>query len=197
LSPARKSPEIPSSAQDGAETDEELMARFCQGDSRAFDVLFARYHRAVHAYLFRMLGNRAASEDLTQATFLSLVRARGRFIPGNRVRPWIYAIATNAARDSLRRRKPEELTPEGELPQDASSDSPGPRDAGLERRVHQALSMLPEAQREAIMMHRFEGLSFGEIAEALGLTESAVKVRAHRGYERLRELLQDLKEDAR
>jgi len=173
------------------------MTRFCQGDSRAFDALFARYHRAVHAYLFRMLGNRAASEDLTQATFLSLVRARGRFIAGHRFRPWLYAIATNAARDHLRRRRPEELTPEGELPRDAVSEGPGPKDAGLEKRVHQALALLPEAQREAIVMHRFEGLSFGEISEALGLTESAVKVRAHRGYERLRTLLADLKEDAR
>lgn len=172
------------------------MTRFCQGDARAFELLFSRYHRAVHAYLFRMLGNRSAAEDLAQATFLSLVRARGRFIQGNRFRPWIYAIATNAARDWMRRRRPEDLTEEGELPAGAVADTAAPRDLGLERRVHQALGQLPEAQREAIIMHRFEGLSFAEIAEALGLTESAVKVRAHRGYERLRELLADLKEGA-
>ena len=172
------------------------MTRFCQGDARAFDALFSRYHRAVHAYVLRMVGSRAAAEDLTQATFLSLVRARGRFLAGHRFKPWLYAIATNAARDTLRRRKPEELTEEGELPAGAVAENAGPRDAGLERRVHQALARLPEAQREAILMHRFEGLSFGEIAEALSLSESAVKVRAHRGYEKLRELLVDLKGEA-
>jgi len=172
------------------------MTRFQQGDARAFDALFSRYHRAIHAYLFRLVGTRATAEDLTQATFLSLVRARGRFLTGHRVKPWIYAIATNAARDGIRRRKPEDLTAEGELPADAVAETPGPRDAGLELRVRQALMLLPEAQREAILMHRFEGLSFKEISEALGVSESAVKVRAHRGYEKLRELLADLKEVA-
>src|SRR4051812_40994567 len=99
-----------------AETDEDLMERFCQGDSRAFDALFSRYHRPVHGFLNRMLGSLSSAEDLTQATFLSLVRARGRFLRGNRVKPWLYAIALNAARDHLRRRKPEDLTEKGELP---------------------------------------------------------------------------------
>ena len=63
-----------------------------------------------------------------------------------------------------------------------------PRDFALERTVRQALAQLPPPQREAIVLHRFEGFSFSEIAEVLGLSESAVKVRAHRGYVRLRGL---------
>ena len=63
------------------------------------------------------------------------------------------------------------------------------RDPGLEKAVKNALQQLPEAQREAIILNRYEGLSFAEIAEMAGVTESAVKVRAFRGYERLRELL--------
>jgi RNA polymerase sigma-70 factor (ECF subfamily) len=62
-------------------------------------------------------------------------------------------------------------------------------DPGLDRQVRAALAALPEAQREAVVLHRFEGLSFAEIAEAAGVTESAVKVRAHRGYEALRAAL--------
>lgn len=171
------------------------MGRFCQGDAQAFDALFGRYARAIHAYLTRMVGNRSAAEDLTQATFLSLVRARGRFMEGARFRPWLYAIATNAARDHLRRKRPEDLTDEGDLPSSPGEAAPMP-DPGLERTIQRALAQLPDAQREAIVLHRFEGMSFGEIAEALGVTESAVKVRAHRGYEKLRELLAHLREEA-
>lgn len=170
------------------------MRRFCQGDAAAFNALFDRYSRPIHAYLVRMLSSPSTAEDVSQATFLSLVRARGRFQAGARVRPWIYAIATNAARDFLRRRR-EEVTSDGELPITETVDGPS-RDIGLERAVQTALAQLPEQQREAILLHRFEGLSFSEIAETLGVSESAVKVRAHRGYERLRVLLAQLKDSA-
>ncbi len=172
------------------------MARFCQGDAPAFDALFQRYAGPVHGYLTRLTGSPATAEDLVQLTFLSLVRARGRFQPGSRFKPWLYAIATNAARDSQRRnRRPEELTPEGELPASIPADTPAPRDSGLEQAVHRALAQLPEGQRIPILLHRFEGMSFAEVADALGLTESAVKVRAHRGYARLRELLAALHQE--
>ncbi|WP_338863734.1 RNA polymerase sigma factor [Myxococcus stipitatus] len=169
------------------------MARFCEGHAPAFDALFQRHSRQVRGYLTRLTGSMASAEDLVQLTFMSLVRSRGRFLPGARFKPWLYAIATNAARDFQRRgRRGEELTSEGELPVSIADDSPGPRDAGLERAVRQALDMLPEGQRIPILLHRFEGMGFAEIADTLGLTESAVKVRAHRGYARLRELLATL-----
>ncbi len=165
------------------------MTRFCQGDARAFDALFQRYAGPIHGYLARLTGSPAAAEDLSQQTFLSVVRARGRFQESSRVKPWLYAIATNAARDWQRRKRPEDLTEQGELPTRVPAEASAPRDAGLERAVQRALAELPEGQRIPIVLHRFEGMSFAEIADAMGLTESAVKVRAHRGYERLRELL--------
>jgi RNA polymerase sigma-70 factor (ECF subfamily) len=171
------------------------MVRFSQGEPRAFEVLFQRYARPVHGYLARLTGSPAAAEDLVQQTFLSLVRARGRFQEGSRVRPWLYAIATNAARDWQRRRRPEDLTEEGQLPAHVPAEAAAPRDAGLERAVQRALAELPEGQRIPIVLHRFEGMSFAEIAEAMGLTETAVKVRAHRGYARLRELLAAVREE--
>jgi RNA polymerase sigma-70 factor (ECF subfamily) len=190
--------EDPARAPVAGVSDEVLMARFCQGDSAAFDALFQRYARPVHGYLTRLTGNPALAEDLGQLTFLSLVRARGRFQHGSRFKPWLYAIATNAARDSQRRnQRPEELTPEGELPASIPAEAPGPRDSGLEQAVQRALAQLPEGQRVPILLHRFEGMSFAEVADALGLTESAVKVRAHRGYERLRELLAALHQETR
>lgn len=170
------------------------MHRFCAGDGQAFDALFARHAGPVHGYLTRLTGSRTAADDLTQATFLSLVRARGRFARDARFKPWLYAIATNAARDWHRRhQRPEDLTGDGELPRSvAAEDGAAPRDVGLERAVQAALAQLPESLRLPILLHRFEGMSFAEVAEAMGLTETAVKVRAHRGYERLRGLLSTL-----
>lgn len=164
------------------------MERFIDGDQRAFDALFARHAATMRSYLQRITGNAATADDLTQATFVSMVKGRGRFQRGAKVKPWLYAIATNAARDWGRRSKFEKVTDEGVLP-DSEAEGPPEADPGLEKAVKNALAQLPEAMREAIVMHRFEGLSFAEIAEHAGVTESAVKVRAHRGYERLRELL--------
>lgn len=171
------------------------MERFVQGQAQAFDVLFARHAGGVRRYLARVAGP-AAADDLTQTTFLSLVRARGRYRLDLAFKPWLYAIATNAARDHLRRKKPEELTFDGAPPRDVPAEAAPLSDPGLERQVRQALDQLPAPQREAILLHRFEGLSFSEIAQALGVSESAVKVRAHRGYLRLRELLQALRGEA-
>ncbi len=173
------------------EPDEMLMERFLGGDASAFEALFARHAARVRAYLRRMVGATTA-EDLTQTTFLSVVRSRGRFQRGARFRPWLYAIASNAARDQLRRARFEQPTDDGE-PVEQSAEDVLP-DPALERAVHAALAQLPLQQREAILLHRFQGFSFGEIAETLGLTESAVKVRAHRGYVRLRSLLAHLGE---
>ncbi len=164
------------------------MERFLEGDSKAFDALFSRHAGNLRGYLQRLSGSAAVADDLTQITFVSMVKGRGRFQRGSRVRPWLYAIATNAARDWRRRTKFESVSDDGELPEREAE--PGiERDPGLEKAVKQALAQLPEAQREAIVLNRYEGLSFAEIAVTAGVTESAVKVRAHRGYERLRELL--------
>jgi RNA polymerase sigma factor (sigma-70 family) len=192
------------SANDGRErdlevaedSDEALMERFCTGEAAAFDALFARYSPPIHRYLRRLVSDDAAAQDLTQTTFLSLVRARGRYLKGAPLKPWLYAIATNAARDQLRRKRPDDLTATGELPHDAAGEEGPEHDGGMERAVHAALGKLPDNQREAIVLHRFEGLSFAEVADAVGASESAVKVRAHRGYERLRELLRGVWEEA-
>lgn len=163
------------------------MQRFCAGDEGAFEALFERHAAPVRGMLGRLSGDRTLAADLTQATFLSLVKGRGRFMPGAKFKPWLYAIAMNALRDHHRRHRRERLTDDGDVPEE--SIEPAQRDLGLEREVRTALAQLPEAQREAVVLHRFEGLSFAEIAQTVGLSESAVKVRAHRGYERLRELL--------
>lgn len=164
------------------------MERFLEGDARAFDVLFTRHVATLRGYLQRICGSSAVADDLTQITFASMVKGRGRFQRGAKVKPWLYAIATNAARDWRRRTKFEAVSSDGELPE-GEAEPALLSDPGLEKAVKAALAQLPEAQREAIVLNRYEGLSFAEIAASAGVTESAVKVRAFRGYERLRELL--------
>jgi RNA polymerase sigma factor (sigma-70 family) len=173
-----------------APTDDALMQRFVRGDEAAFDMLHQRHAAAVLAYLTRMLRDSALAEDMLQATFLSFVRARGRYQAGTNVRAWIYAIATNAARDALRRRRarPERLTDTG-APPERAVEAPAPRDPAAARAIEEALTRLPPDQREAVVLHKVQELSFEEIATALGISVGAAKVRAHRGYERLRQLL--------
>jgi RNA polymerase sigma factor (sigma-70 family) len=180
-----------------APTDDALMQRFCRGDEAAFDMLHHRYAAAVLAYLTRMLRDSALAEDLLQTTFLSFVRARGRYEAGTNVRAWIYAIATNAARDAVRRRRarPERLTDTGAPPDDVA-ETAAPRDPAAARAVEEALTRLPPDQREAVVLHKLQELSFEEIATALSISVGAAKVRAHRGYERLRQLLGPLGAEA-
>ncbi|HTS80974.1 MAG TPA: RNA polymerase sigma factor [Myxococcaceae bacterium] len=162
------------------------MDRFVQGEEQAFSTLFTRHAGRLQATLRRMVG--AAADDVLQTTFLSIVRSRGRYERGAPFRPWLYTVAVNAARDHLRRNRWEEPHAAEDLPEAPAEPAPLP-DPGLSRTVEAALAQLPGAQREAIVLHRFEGFSFREIADLLGVTETAVKVRAHRGYERLRVLL--------
>jgi len=167
--------------------DEVLMDRFKDGEDAAFDVLFGRHLGPIRGMLLRLTRDPATANDLTQATFLSVVHARDRFVSGSRFRMWLYVIAMNAWRDHHRRSKREHLSRDGELPE--IGYEPVPRDTGLERAVHEALAKLPHEQREAVVLHHFEEFSFKEIAEMLGISESAAKVRAHRGVGRLRTLL--------
>ncbi len=179
----------------GEPSDEQLMERFCQGDNAAFEVLFDRHGRRVHGHLRTMVRDAALAEDLTQTTFLSIVRTRDRYPKGAPVVPWIFAIATNAARDVLRRKglKIEELSATGEVPIHVPAPTGSPEsDPGLRRAIDEAMAKLPPQYREAVVLHKVEGLSFQEIAEALGITNTAARLRAHRGYEKLRELLAPL-----
>ena len=177
------------------ESDDALMARFCDGNEDAFVVLYDRYAPQLELFLRRFVRDRALAEDLLQTTFLSVVRARGRYTPLTGLRAWMYAIAANAARDALRRRgaRPEQSYDPAMLCDVAAPPESDPTlvmsDPNVARAVDEALQQLPREQREAVLLHKMQGLSFPEIATALGTTVGAAKVRAHRGYQRLKVLL--------
>lgn len=171
------------------------MRRYASGNQKAFRELFARYTARVHGYLLHSTFDRALSEDLAQQTWLRLHQARASFRDGARFAPWIYTIAANLRRDHARSRlrAGESLTRDGTLPEPPEPAGRSAAVLGAERdrdeSVQRALRELPEDQREVILLHRWHDLGFAEIAEVLETSEGAVKVRAHRGYVKLREIL--------
>jgi RNA polymerase sigma-70 factor (ECF subfamily) len=177
----------------GSLTDEELMERFCDGEQDAFETLFARHAGRVQGFLARMVRDGPLAEDLLQTTFLSVVRARGRFDRGTRFAPWLLTIAANAARDALRRRRHVEALSEDTRSEPASAP-PQVGDPAMRKRIEDALQQLPPDQREAVILSKVEGWSFEEIAAMRGISVGAARVRAHRGYEKLRLLLGPLGE---
>ena len=168
-------------------TDEELMIAYVGGDPGAFAELFSRYGPRLVRLFARDLGGRDELHDLVQQTFLHVHRARNDFRTDARLRPWLFTIALNLKRQHFRRlgrRQESSLDQEGAAEPVARGGDPEAdvADAQLRR----ALAQLPSGQREVIILHWFEGLSFREIADVVGAGVSAVKVRAHRGYEKLR-----------
>ena len=171
----------------GTPTDEYLMERFCNGDETAFVALFTRLAPQVKGFLAHMVRDRTLAEDLLQTTFMSLVRSRDRYQPGATVAPWVFAIAANAARDALRHQNLRVEVSNDEQPDHGIETPMG--DPGLRTAIAKAFEALPASQREAVLLHKVHGLTFEQIAEALESTPTAVRIRAHRGYERLRALL--------
>ncbi|MEL6190220.1 MAG: RNA polymerase sigma factor [Myxococcota bacterium] len=173
------------------------MKAYIDGDRRSFRTL----HRRYEPRLFRMVRWRTSSEEiareLVQQTFLQVHRARFDFRGSSKVRPWLFTIALNLVREHYRRmgRRPKFLS-EGDGEDAGYEPRVDPPDwieleqRALEvRRVRRAIKLLPHPQREAIELHWIHGHSFPEVAEMVGASPSAVKVRAHRGYQRLRTLL--------
>src|SRR6187549_2847552 len=168
------------------------MAAYIAGDKAAFRELFQRYAPLLLRAMARDLRSLEESNDLVQQTFLHLHRSRLDFEPGRKLKPWIFTIALNLKREYFRRNKRRYET---SLDDDRAVEPfEGPR--GQERfdaarETARALSTLPDDQREVIELHWFGGLSFPEVAEAVGASVAAVKVRAHRGYVALRARLGD------
>ena len=170
-------------------SDEDLMVAHIGGDPAAFRELFERYSALVERVLARHIASRDEVRDLVQQTFLQIHRARLDFRRQQSFRAWAFTIALNLRREYFRRarRRPTlQLSETGE-PSTASFDQA----EEAKQTVVWALQRLPKEQSEVIELHWRDGLSFAEVAVCTGISESAAKVRAHRGYARLRALLED------
>jgi RNA polymerase sigma-70 factor (ECF subfamily) len=159
------------------------LAAYAQGDRSAFprvlDVLGPRVYRT----MLRLCRDASQAEDLVQITFLKVHRAREQFRPGDRAQPWVFAIAMNAWRDELRRTRREPLfaDDDGEVLGQVEAAPPFLTRQGLSV-VEEALSALPLDQRSVVLLHKVEGLPMDQVAQALGISNGAARVRAHRGY---------------
>jgi RNA polymerase sigma-70 factor (ECF subfamily) len=175
-------------------SDEELMRRFRDGEDSAFDALYARHAGTVFGFLNKLTRDQAMAEDLTQITFTSMVRSRDRFLDHMKLTPWLFTIAANAARGVHRQKVVRERTAYEQKATAELTSEPPSYDPGLRRAVDEAMVQLPPAQREAVVMHKVQGMTFEEIAEVMGVTPTAARIKAHRGYAKLRELLAHLKD---
>lgn len=178
-----------------------LMLAWQQGDETAFDRIVERYSGQVFALLTRFLGPVAQREDLVQEVFLRLIRARDRYQPSARFSTWLYRIVFNLAaneREKARLRSSvslDAMDPTGEgssyEPEDTEALLPSEaleRDDAV-RAVQDAISRLPQRQRMALILAKYEGLPYSEIGEVLGSNEKAVKSMIHRARENLRSML--------
>lgn len=174
-------------------SDEALMMAYVAGDKAAFRVLFERYSPQVLALARRRVSSDDEARDITQQTFLHLHRARNDFRSDAKLRPWLFTIAMNLVREHYRRRgRRREALLEPERMPEPPSDGDPVRQGELQKQVQRALATLPDGQREVIELHWISGIPYEQVAEIVGASEAAVRVRAHRAYAVLRELLKDM-----
>lgn len=168
------------------------MAAYSAGERAAFRELFERYAPLLQRTMARDLRSVEEANDLVQQTFLHLHRSRLDFEPGRKLKPWIFTIALNLKREFFRRSKRRhETSLEDDRVAEPFEGPRGQERSDASRETARALSGLSREQREVIELHWFGGLSFPEVAEAVGSTVAAVKVRAHRGYVALRARLSE------
>ena len=172
-------------------TERELVRLARRGDTAAFDQLVVHHQRVVFNIAYRMTGNRQEAEDVAQETFVKAYQALDRFDPQRPFAPWLYRIATNTALNWIKRRRPEMELSEGVLLTDPSA--PGPEAqaiaADTSARLRAAIATLPPNYRAAIELRHFQGLSYQEMSESLGVPLSDVKSWLFRARRRLRKML--------
>jgi len=180
-------------------TDDELVARSMGGDAESFNQLILRWERPIYALAYRVIGREEDARDVCQETFLRAFRALPGFKRQAKFSSWIYRIALNLCRDWIRRqrRAPVMQMPEGVDPGELVADQ-GPVESiedlvgrrQLSEVVEEAMALLPEEQRTAIILKEYHGMTFQEIADMQGCPLSTVKTRLYQGLTVLRRHLE-------
>ena len=204
VGPAERSGTVGGHPELDPTSDAAIMLQVAAGDEASFNFLVGKHHRAMIHFLFRMTRNQAVAEELAQEVFLRVYRARDSYRAEARFTTWLYRIATNLAvnhaRDTKHERSaqtiyldaPDEET--GTTP-DVADDEPSVeqkliRDERMAAiRIH--VMALPERQRMAVLMHKYQGMDYRQIGDVLKLSESATKSLLFRAYQTLRDKLKE------
>jgi RNA polymerase sigma-70 factor (ECF subfamily) len=185
-----------------ARTDVQLMLDVKAGDQQSFALLLHRYRTPLVNFLYRMVRNREQAEDLAQEVFIRVYRARADYVPSAKFTTWLFRIATNLALNSVRDTRHQRMevsldapvtvdSVEGdERPLDVAEKNPNIEEHLVQEAqrdmIRHAIDKLPEKQRAAVLLHKYQDLDYGEISKILSCSESALKSLLFRAYETLR-----------
>ncbi len=167
-------------AMDVMPDDSALMLRYADGDVDAFETLYRRHNDSLYRYLLRLSGHRNTAEDVFQETWGKIVKARSKYRPTAKFSTYLYRVAHNCFIDYLRRNKRHSNT--SDVDPDTQVGAGGEPDAETERsmarkRLEEALTTLPEEQRDVFLLHEEAGLNLAQIAEVTGVNRETAKSR--------------------
>lgn len=178
-------------------SDVQLMLDVKAGDDASFNVLLRKYRTPLVNFLYRMVRDTATAEDLAQEVFLRVYRARKEYSPSAKFTTWLFRIATNLALNSIRdnRRRTLEVPIDAPVEEDEAPRELPAREMRIDEHlverdrtelIRRAVAALPEKQRVAVLLHKYEEMDYSEIAKILNCSESALKSLLFRAYETLR-----------
>ena len=183
-------------------SDVQLMLDVKAGDQQSFELLLQRYRTPLVNFLYRMVRSREQAEDLAQEVFLRVYRAREDYEPSAKFTTWLFRIATNLALNSLRDHRYQKLEISMDAPIVADAEGGDERmmevadehpdieqhlvEDARKKMIRHAIEKLPEKQRAAVLLHKYQELDYAEISKILRCSESALKSLLFRAYETLR-----------
>ena len=178
-------------------SDVQLMLDVKAGDEASFNLLLQKYRTPLVNFLYRMVRDSGTAEDLAQEVFLRVYRARKQYSPSAKFTTWMFRIATNLALNSVRdnRFRRMQVSLDAPAEEDEAPIQVPARDMRIDEHmverdraefIHRAIAALPEKQRVAVLLHKYEEMDYGEIARILECSESALKSVLFRAYETLR-----------
>jgi RNA polymerase sigma-70 factor (ECF subfamily) len=198
------SPSVTTAKSMEGDSDAEVMLRVKTGDESAFSYLVQKYRRPMVGFMYRLCHNPSTAEELAQEVFLRVYRARSSYRAEARFTTWLYRIATNLAvnhaRDTRHERNAQTVyldqpDPETGTTPDVADDDPTAEQQLMRDERMAAIRLhvmaLPERQRMAVLMHKYQGMDYRQIGEVLKLSESATKSLLFRAYQTLRDKLKD------
>jgi RNA polymerase sigma-70 factor (ECF subfamily) len=186
------------------------MVACSRGDTGALDELYRRYQGPIFGFAFRYLGNAEMAQDMLQETFLRVYRGRRQYHPSSKFSSWLFRITRNLCIDEKRRYWSRKVTAASQMggadreteanilesfADDAETAADQLGEDELSQRIREAIEQLSDEQKEVMLLNKYEGLTYREIGEILGVSTESVKQRAYRAHMRLRELLKELVND--